>query len=308
MQDFDFETDLKQELIRVSSQMGFKINKDKNIRGMLLDYLTVRTKVIEPVIRKVYISPGLNQELPTHPKKTEILSIIGAASRGDNLNHFQSKRLFQTSFHDHLRNEWDIYHFHLSLQKDKKSRFVKQVDWLLFAYINTDTIIFLGTDKHREGIFGDVKWVEILHEHFPDAIKEFKDDKIKDTYPKVNAKERQIIWNKGYTLGFTQVKKDVVYHNPGVGRSVSGHGTNVTTTTGKVLRWVFSIKEQVKDCYKELCEYLELDDHDAQFKIRIGKQSIELIEAKRNYRLLSYPEVLIEKSELIKRIEAVKNI
>jgi hypothetical protein len=136
MTEFDFESDLRQELKDLSSSMGFKVVDNKSLDKMLMDYLTVRAKLIEPKQRKVLINPVFKLEIPTHPKKKEIEFIIQSAILGNNLNIFQSKRLLQTNFHDHLQSEWNIFHFHLSLKKEKKTKFVKQVNSLLFAYID----------------------------------------------------------------------------------------------------------------------------------------------------------------------------
>ena len=72
MTEFNFENDLRQELKDISSSMGFKIADDKNLNNMLMDYLTVRTKIIEPKRRNVLINPFLKLEVPTHPKRKEI--------------------------------------------------------------------------------------------------------------------------------------------------------------------------------------------------------------------------------------------
>lgn len=300
MLQIDFENDLKNEITKVSLKLGIKINPNLDLDNILSDYLTVRLKIIDPKIRKVKFNPAFFATINSNSKIKEIQSISRIASFGGDLNIFQSKKLFQTKFHDHLRNEWNIYHFHLSNKIENKTGFVKQVNELLFAYIDDEQIIFLGTDTHKEGIFADTKWIEVLHDYFPDVIIKFRDDTIFDVNPKVNSVDRQILWNKGYSLGFTKIR-DVVYHSPGLGRTTSGHSIEVSMTASEIMRWIYKLKEQLIDCEKELCNYLGISIDKANFKIRI-RDKIELVETFSNTILLHFSEILISKDELIKRM------
>lgn len=108
-----------------------------------------------------------------------------------------------------MLNEWKIHHFHLSLKKVGKSKLESEGNELLFTYIDDDQILFLGLAKHTAGIFADTNWIEILQDYFPEVLKPLELKNIKDVYPKVNAEERQMLWNKGYTLGMNNVGKKV---------------------------------------------------------------------------------------------------
>lgn len=303
MNEINFENDLRDELKDISSSIGFKISGNKNLDHMLMDYLTVRTKIIEAKPRNVLINPFFQLEISTHLKRKEIEFIIQTAGRGGNLNIFQSKRLLETNFHDHLQNEWNIFHFHLSLKKDKKTKFVRQVDSLLFAFIDNNQVIFLGTDTHKEGVFADTKWIEILHNFFPNSIKEYKDEEITSVYPKINATERQMLWNKGFTLGMTKIK-GVVYRSPGIGRTTSGHSLVNSKTSSEILRWVYKLKEQVVESYSILCKYLGIEDNVAEFKVRFGQTTLELYEKGSNEILVTFPDILLDTKELGTRLSS----
>lgn len=297
----DFENDLKLEIINISKGMGFKISINQNINKILLDYLTVRTKIIEPKIRKISINPDFLTELINHSKKKEIETIISYAKNGKNLNVFHSRRVFQTNFHDHLQQEWNIYHFHLSLEKDHKTVFVKQVNSLLFAYIDENDIVFLGSDTHKNGIFGDVKWIEVLHDHFPQIIEKYRDNTIIDIHPKLNSIERQTIWNKGVTVGMTKIR-GVVYHNPGIGQMTSGHSMIVSKTAMDILRWIYKLKTQITELREEICKYIGVSETVADFRVTFGEITLELIETSTQTKLLEFPDFIIERDELIKKI------
>src|SRR5258706_444314 len=291
----DFEQDLKTELYLAFNEYGVKIPIRKATREMLLDYLTILKKLIPIKVRKVFYAPEFEASLPNHPKKREIEYIRLLFETGKNVNFFQSKKLFQSQFHDHLLYEWNIYHFHLSLQHEKKSRFAKQTDLLLFIFIADDLVVFLGTEKHHRGIFGDDKWLQMLHDHFPEMIKEYEAKEIKDVSPQINSIERQTLWDKGYTLGFTKIK-DRVYFCPGIGRTTSAHSTLVVKTAGEIIRWLHVIHEQFISEGNAICKYLNFAPEKAEFKLRLGNITLEIAENYSQKIVLTYNQVLdIEK-------------
>jgi len=303
----NFEKDIKDEILSLARKSGLNISANNSVKVILLDYLTVRQKVIEPKSRKISISQKLLDEIENHPKRKEITTIIDIATKGENLNIFQSKKLLQTRFFDHLQNEWNIYHFHLSLEKEKKSIFVKQVNALLFAYVDDEKIAFLGTDIHKKGIFGDIKWIEILHDWFPEIIEPFLDKKLSSFHPKLTASERQQVWSKGYTLGWTEIKGKV-YQNPGIGRTISGHSFTITREADEIMRWAFRLREQIKECKDELSELLNLEVNSDTFGIHVGEKGLELIEKKSKEKILDFPMHFITKEKMKEKITTRNNV
>lgn len=284
-----FEQDLRNEIARIACVLGFKLNMDKRWDKLLLDFLTVRYKIINVKPRKVLVNPEFKKGLSQHPKSLEIGIILEYAKRGENLNYLQSKKLIQSNFHDHLQSEWQIHHFHLSFQRSGSRTFVKQVNNLLFAYIDDNHFVVLGTSKHEPGVFGDTKWIKVLHDHFPNLIDEFKGQTFENFWPKLTAIERQTLWNKGYSFGITQIGESL-YRNPGVGRTTSGHSLSVVKSCNAFIRWLLSVSEQVSKYHNEILEFLMLKSSNAEFKIRISI-TIELFEVNSNKLILTYPEL-----------------
>lgn len=288
MNTLDFENDLKQEIHLMYSDLGLKIPFRNKLNEMLLDYLTINKKLVRPKPRQVFINPDLEIKLTNHPKRSEVELIKKLFLVGKNVNFFQSKKLLQTKFHDHLLYEWNIYHFHLSTQLEKKSKFVKQTNQLLFAHISDDKVIFLDIENHTEGIFADTKWLEILDNKFPEVLEPYKAEDILDVFPNVNSVERQTLWNKGYTLGMTKVN-DKVYHSQGIGRATSGHSVLVTKQTSEISRWVHQLNTHFKERLDEICSNFNLDKTQSVFRLQFGNVTLELIEKKSNTILLTYP-------------------
>lgn len=287
MKQFDFENDLKQELHNGLKPFGVRIPIKEKFSDMLLDYLTVWNKIVEPIPRTVKISPVLKKRRHKQEIENVINLLVSRLEQGKNINQFQSKKLIHTGFHDHLVNEWKIYHFHLSMKLKPKDFFVKQVDQLLFVYIDEKQAILLDTDIHKKGVFADTKWQEILHDHYPEVIKEYLHD-AKDVFPKLNSTERQTMWNKGYTVPFTKIK-DKVYYSLGGGRSVSGHSTMVTSQVNETIRWLHAINNEFKEMGSEICNFYSLNENDVKFKLIIGKRRLEIIDQKSKLMLLEYP-------------------
>lgn len=290
--EFDFENDLIEEVYSEFKHYGIKLPINDDLRTILLNSFTIKKKLIYPKKRCVKYMSKFKGSREYIEKSNEIKYIEKRLQEGRDVNFFQSKRSFESNFHDHLVYEWNIYHFHLSLEVDKKNnKFVKQVKQLLFAYIDDTQVIFLGIDNHSKGAFGNIKWLEILHDYFPVIIEPFYDSTILDITPKLTSLERQTLWDKGYTIGMTKVRGKV-YHNPGVGRSTTGHSIVVLMQVDKVIRWVHEVSEQLKDHYSNICEFLKVDSNKAQFKLRLGLNSYKIVEEKTNQTVLTFPDII----------------
>lgn len=298
MNKFDFGNDLKYAVQTQFDDYGVKISMQDDLYSMLLDYLTVHKKFIARKPRTVIISPILKEKLPSHSKKAEIEHLVNLTAQGNDVNLFQSKRVLQTNFHDHLLYEWNIFHFHLSFKKEKKIPFAKQTNLMLFAYITETEAIFLDTAKHLKGVFGDSRWIEILHDHFPNSINQYLYSRLNGeeseriaTGEQYSGVERQLLWDKGYTIGFTAVK-GVTYFSPGVGRAGSGHSSIVVKTAGEIIRWLHFITQQFTEYHAQICTHLNISESQANFKLHFGSRTIEIIETTSKTILLVYRESL----------------
>ncbi|AXG73942.1 hypothetical protein DVK85_06665 [Flavobacterium arcticum] len=287
--DVDFESDLRIELKKLYNRVGLRMSNKNGIDKILLDYLNVFSKIIPEVSRYVQMNPDFVKDIFFHPKRKEIEFIYNVARNGGNLNSFQSKRLLQTNFHDHLRNEWNIFHFHLSIERDNKNPlFVKQVNSLLFTYIDDNNIIFLGAENHKERTFYDEKWLRILHNHFPHIIKQFRIPETEDTKVLTPFNSNQL-WYERCAIALTRIDGDI-YRNPGLGQVTSGHNVLIVKQTNEILRWIYHIEKQLKKYCIEICNELGLNLGFAKFRLRCYRR-FELIEETNNHRILEYPKV-----------------
>lgn len=272
------------------AEYGYRIPYRNDLHQMITEYLTIHKKFIHIRPRTVLINPVLLDKLPTHPKQKEIFAIQQMLERGSNINVFQSKRLFQPRFHDHLLYEWNIAHFHLSLERESKHGFVKQTDQLLFVYIDEHTAVLLDTAKHEQGIFASTKWQEILDNHFPQILQPFTDTTITKVYPEVDAVGRQTLWDKGYTLGMTEVNGKVI-HSPGIGRSTSGYSMVVMKTGNELIRWMHHVTTTCNEQFEQLANTFGLDRKNTKLKL-LFSESIDIVDIHSRQNLVSFPNSL----------------
>lgn len=291
--NFDFENDFRVGIYKDFDLLGVKYQNSTDFDRLLIDYFTILKKIIFPIKRKVIVSPTLLLKLEDHPKKKEIFHVKILFEKGYNVNCFQNKRLFQTNFHDHLVYEWNIYHLHLSIDRYKNTSFVKQVKQLLFVFITDYEAIFLDTDNHVEGTFADPKWIEILHDYFPEFIVKNKMDHINDIKPILTPKERQVLWDKGYSTSFMKIR-NTIYCSFGIARSTTGHANEVVNQSNEIQRWLFYVKDQFHKLYFRICKTIDVDADKAKFKLTINSGVFEIIELVSQRKILKFNEYIDE--------------
>jgi hypothetical protein len=290
MEGFDFEEDLRKIIINFFFRNGIKFGKKNDIEDLLFDFHSILKKLVSITPRRVYYSTGLLKKIDTLPSKPIIKRLEQLFAIGGNVNCFQSKKLLQTNFHDHLVYEWNIYHFHLSERRGASKPFVKQSNLLLFVYVTESMAIFLDVDKHRQGLFAEEKWIEILHDDFPELIKQYLMSNIHSVYPKTNSEERQKLWDKGYTIGLIKIRENV-YMSPGLGRSSSGHSMMVVTEVGEVQRWLNTITNQFKTNISQICDYFKIQENMARFFLTIGEKHYAIYEKNLGIQIIQYPAI-----------------
>lgn len=261
---------------------GIRYSEKRGIEDALTDLLTYTTKYIMVGKRDFRLSREIKGKINKHPKALAFVNLLEDAIKGNDLNPYQSDTLKQVRFHDHLLYNWHIYHLHLSIDFDSKnSYFKKRTNDLVFAYITRDVIFFLDFEQHKEGIFGDKKWLEIIDNNWPWLIKEHKRPDIPGVYPKINSIDRQTIWNKGYSLVMTEVNNSV-FINPGLGSVSSGHSLKVVMKVDDIMLWLEDFKtwyaENEKEVITELSQKHNLPDNNISIKARLGMTHLEIYE------------------------------
>ena len=287
MISFDFHNDLKKEISEILNDSGLKISLDQNIQKVLIDFFNLNSKILEPKKRDVFIVPDFEEQIKIHYKKLEIQTIIQLAKDGENLNCFQTHKIIQSKQIDHLSNEWNIFHFHLSLEPDKKTKFVKRGNLLLFAYVDEKNIIFLGLDKHKDS-FSDIKWLEILEKNCPHIMKKFLAPDLPPVEQNFTTSDRDKMWKNGLSSGFMNINGKT-YLCPGFGKVTTGHNIRVIMKSNKILNWINHLDDMIKK------ENIFFDKKFVNLKLRFDEKTIEIYEKEKGTIFFEFPSFVMKK-------------
>ncbi|MFT6922985.1 MAG: hypothetical protein ACJA1C_001993 [Crocinitomicaceae bacterium] len=284
----DFDLVIKDMLNRYE----IRYSKSKKTTDLLLDFLTISKKIVTPVPRSVILSPILESKIQGHPKQIEIENLITLFKAGGNVNFFQSDSLLQSRKHDDLMYEWNIHHFHLSIERDTKSKFFKRTKALLFVYIMDNKAIFLDVENHsRKGkyIFADPYWVQILHDHFPKEIEKYQHTfDMPQSDEDYTPKERMELWEKGYTTLMYKIG-GVTYGSPGIGRTTSGHSTLVIKQHGEIIRWVHYVQNIFNSNEDEINKTFNF--FEPNFQLAMTEFGFSIVEHRTKQIVISYPNI-----------------
>lgn len=285
--DFDFEQDLLDIIRSEYTHFGLRFNNKKLSREHLIDYCTISQKIIRTIPRQVLISPPLQSSISNHPKRKAIEKIIEMLQKGENVDIFQSEKLFQSKGHDQLLNEWKIYHFHLSTKLKRGKRFVERTNELLFVFIDDDKAVLLDVGDHSTK-FSQLKWFEILHDYFPEVIQKYSQDEevlpVGDNY---QDDERGEMWERGLNPFLIRVR-DKIYYPPGLGRTTSGHSVLAIKQAHQISSWILILQEQFTKYSSEIIQSFKLPNSELKPKLILSMGQMCIIDIDTGYKYLSY--------------------
>ncbi len=288
----NLESDLKKEIVRIFQSHGIRYTEKPSLDTALVDYLTYDRKYIAIKKRKFILSKEVKSKFNRHPKAVDFIFFLEDVQNGVDLNPYQSDTLKQLRFHDLLLYNWKIHHFHLSNELDlKNGYFKKRSDHLIFALVTSEVIYLLDFEQHKEGIFGDEKWLTIIDTNWPWLLEKYKRKDIKTVYPQTTPSERQTLWTKGYSLFMTEANGSV-FINPGLGNTTSGHSMEVIGEVNEIHRWLHRVNEWFKDnkqsLFIELSQKHNMPIDAINIKARISVQGIEVFDSASGEVIASY--------------------
>jgi hypothetical protein len=180
------------------SSLGLKVHLESFIRDFLKRYFrsrklflysTLQTsselliklchgllKVIPPSPYEVYDTKELRRTLKRKPYyKDAVEDIITRLMSGLPVWPYQSSKISLLEHSDPLLAGWDIYHFHLSTEKDDKNPyFFKRTNDLLFAMRKGKYFLLLDILPHKWKSFIDTWLLEIAKKYWPEAVHTFR--------------------------------------------------------------------------------------------------------------------------------------
>lgn len=131
--------------------------EDQTLVDLMIDYRVWRSRFVQPLPRRVHLSPELRKSPKRQPHMVALATIEAKLARGEDLNAHLSTRVAlpvggdstkpptQRADRDLLLAEWGVHHLHLSTEVGKNG-FTNRTADVLF-------VVFRGSDAYLLGIF-----------------------------------------------------------------------------------------------------------------------------------------------------------
>lgn len=162
----------KQELER----KGFKLSDSDKI-SIFEQYLNVIKHTVTPQRRTVHIP----QDLKCPPEHQEGFDrLIDAVKSGININPYLSKNTLDAGAMDGMLLDFGLHHFHLGVSVEQcgpSAGLMKRTGPILIALVKTEDFYCVAIKNHGRDfplLWTHKSLIEILHNHWPDLIQQYK--------------------------------------------------------------------------------------------------------------------------------------
>ncbi len=164
---------LKDDFARLAEfsmeQSGAPASQQKDADGVIVAWLEWRRRL--PTARRWQIvqSQELQQRIPAMDTKVRdgVAQLCTAAREGQSLRPWSSRTLKQPQFVDGLREDWDIFHFHLGTKVEVDGHVSRSSD-LLFAHFDDAAWMMYQIDVLDHRSFSTPHLIEILDSNWPE--------------------------------------------------------------------------------------------------------------------------------------------
>lgn len=166
--DIDLPRDLGAIYRNRIVQLGYSAKGLDDPEEMVRTYFSVCRRLVSLQPRKVLKA----KEFQCPPNHIQGLAKIENTIRsGGDLTPYLSEEIKHRDFQDKLLLHWGIHHLHLGT-KMQSNGFKKRTKYLLFCRFDNDHAYFIDVLSH--GVWTDQDLLIVLHENWPDSIKDFR--------------------------------------------------------------------------------------------------------------------------------------
>ena len=180
MRQMDFERDIADEIVRYFDEHSISVDRSKMADPELLAerYFRAKATMISQRPRSVHWSSELRTRLSTLEERYRLAldEIERRLTVGDNLAEFLSKRVLDVEKSDGMLNDFGLHHLHLGHKANPGDEHVGRSDWLLFAGVGSDDVLFVDVRRHPQlGDADDYGWsdpelFDIIHRNWPNVL------------------------------------------------------------------------------------------------------------------------------------------
>lgn len=169
-----FIDDIKENIYQEFKKFDVEIDKTKNIKYLMIDYINWRQRLLKQVARKVLYSKELKQNINFKQHQKVIEKIEYKIKNGHDITPFLSQSVIKHSYiemprgidksKDTFLNAFGMHHLHLGKKYDNEIKGLKFVNGgngeLLYIKVDRDTVYFIDIGDHsffHEELFKIVK-------------------------------------------------------------------------------------------------------------------------------------------------------
>ncbi len=131
---------------------------------VVLAYLNVQKRIIPDIPRKVLKAKGFTCP---HECLVGLALLENRIKAGHCLTPYLSRSVEEPFKNDSLLNDWNIYHLHLGVVRQRNG-FIKRTGPLLFSCFDSENAYFLEINQH--GGWSRQKMLEIVYENWPHLL------------------------------------------------------------------------------------------------------------------------------------------
>ena len=194
------------------------------------------------------------------PKYSSVLAEIERRiSWGENINPYLSRKLPDLRVNDDLLNDWGIQHLHLgrsviTTETKNKGRMTGTKD-LLYVYFTEQSACFIVIGDHHT--FAKQKLLHILHDNWPELLKQYEEPSIKSVIPDdLTSEHRRELRKAGYNMGVDIMPDGTAYVMIGGGRTWSGDNSIDVDQTNHLHNWAYHQTNNLTGCISEIITQL----------------------------------------------------
>lgn len=168
-------------------------------------------------------------------------------------------------------NDWGIHHLHLGTEVDERTGLMKRTGPVLYVRFDNNCAYFIQIMDHGE--WANDELIKIMHNNWPDSIKDYLLKDVKFLKPKISNKDRLELRKAGIST-FVEIAEDIIYMPMGGGYASSDHNTMAVMQCNRTHNTLRMMETHIKDNIHKFIEsirtHTDYRGNDIEFILNIS--------------------------------------
>lgn len=313
----NFEKDLREQIIQLLSKGKIKFNEQDSTCRLVISYLNVINRMINPIPRKVFLSDNIEKIIKKNQLEKKyidaLLKFKFNFEKGIDMNGHLSANIYYSDMsikdkrspiyknsRDYLLDDWGIYHIHLN-EKEAKTELEMRSDktnkekgnrskYLLFIKISDNKIYFIDILNHnKENVFSHQELLETLDRNWHFILEKYLVSEV-SSVKRLTNKEIQEARKRGSFMLY--LINNQVYFPIGGGLNSAGTSIVYTNNADNIIDDMKLIEEDLKRDYTNIKNEFESIigiknyNKELEFKFNLEARGYVVIEANTGFAIL----------------------